>query len=195
MLSFSFVVRASRAGAEAGLEREDAQEQPRGKRGVLPGQNIFNVTSTTKTLCPSGLRGWTQVPLARAAWAQIPQVSWPPSTLLAPQAGRKAFKQMSVGSSPTAMGPTLSRPQQAAAPLTRPTALSFGAVGALRQPPCPRLDCRRAPPLPQGGSCAEALSELRRAFGTWPVGLMDKVSASGAGDSRLEPLAGRPFEQ
>ena len=27
------------------------------------------------TLCPSGLRGWTQVPLARAAWAQIPQVS------------------------------------------------------------------------------------------------------------------------
>ena len=76
VLSFSFVVRASRAGAEAGLEREDAQEQPRGKRGVLPGQNIFNVTSTTKTLCPSGLRGWTQVPLARAAWAQIPQVSY-----------------------------------------------------------------------------------------------------------------------
>ena len=29
----------------------------------------------TRTLCPSGLRGWTQVPLARAAWAQIPQVS------------------------------------------------------------------------------------------------------------------------
>lgn len=28
-----------------------------------------------KTLCPSGLRGWTQVPLAQAAWAQIPQVS------------------------------------------------------------------------------------------------------------------------
>ena len=29
----------------------------------------------SKTLCPSGLRGWTQVPLARAAWVQIPQVS------------------------------------------------------------------------------------------------------------------------
>ena len=28
------------------------------------------------TLCPSGLRGWTQVPLARAAWVQIPQVSF-----------------------------------------------------------------------------------------------------------------------
>ena len=27
------------------------------------------------TLCPSGLRGWTQVPLAQAAWVQIPQVS------------------------------------------------------------------------------------------------------------------------
>ena len=28
------------------------------------------------TLCPSGLRGWTQVPLAQAAWVQIPQVSF-----------------------------------------------------------------------------------------------------------------------
>ena len=31
--------------------------------------------SSSKTFCPSGLRGWTQVPLARAAWVQIPQVS------------------------------------------------------------------------------------------------------------------------
>ena len=30
---------------------------------------------TVKTVCPSGLRGWTQVPLARAAWVQIPQLS------------------------------------------------------------------------------------------------------------------------
>ena len=30
---------------------------------------------TCMTVCPSGLRGWTQVPLARAAWVQIPQVS------------------------------------------------------------------------------------------------------------------------
>ena len=29
-----------------------------------------------ETLCPSGLRGWTQVPLAQAAWVQIPQVSY-----------------------------------------------------------------------------------------------------------------------
>ena len=28
-----------------------------------------------KTVCPSGLRGWTQVPLAQAAWVQIPQLS------------------------------------------------------------------------------------------------------------------------
>ena len=28
-----------------------------------------------KTVCPSGLRGWTQVPLARAAWVRIPQLS------------------------------------------------------------------------------------------------------------------------
>ena len=29
----------------------------------------------TMTLCPSGLRGWTQGPLVQTAWAQIPQVS------------------------------------------------------------------------------------------------------------------------
>jgi hypothetical protein len=34
---------------------------------------------TAKTLCPSGLRGRTQVPLARAAWVQIPQVSFEPN--------------------------------------------------------------------------------------------------------------------
>jgi hypothetical protein len=34
---------------------------------------------TAKTLCPSGIRGWTQVPLARAAWVQIPQVSFEPN--------------------------------------------------------------------------------------------------------------------
>ena len=29
-----------------------------------------------RTVCPSGLRGWTQVPLAQAAWVQIPQLSY-----------------------------------------------------------------------------------------------------------------------
>ena len=33
------------------------------------------VVNVAKTVCPSGLRGWTQVPLAQAAWAQIPQLS------------------------------------------------------------------------------------------------------------------------
>ena len=28
------------------------------------------------TLCPSGLRGWTQVSLVQTAWVQIPQVSY-----------------------------------------------------------------------------------------------------------------------
>ena len=37
--------------------------------------------ATVKTVCPSGLRGWTQVPLAKAAWVQIPQLSlWPATT-------------------------------------------------------------------------------------------------------------------
>jgi hypothetical protein len=40
------------------------------RRGPRPGEGVV-----IKTLCPSGLRGWTQVPLARAAWVQIPQVS------------------------------------------------------------------------------------------------------------------------
>ena len=40
------------------------------RRRQRPGEG-----AVTKTLCPSGLRGWTQVPLARAAWVQIPQVS------------------------------------------------------------------------------------------------------------------------
>ena len=40
---------------------------------VDAGENGFRRIS--KTLCPSGLRGWTQVPLAQAAWVQIPQVS------------------------------------------------------------------------------------------------------------------------
>ena len=33
------------------------------------------LSRNSRTLCPSGLRGWTQVPLAQAAWVQIPQVS------------------------------------------------------------------------------------------------------------------------
>ena len=38
-------------------------------------ENDDRSTRVGKTLCPSGLRGWTQVPLAQAAWVQIPQLS------------------------------------------------------------------------------------------------------------------------
>ena len=32
-----------------------------------------------QVVCPTGLRGWAQVPLAQAAWAQVPQLSlWNP---------------------------------------------------------------------------------------------------------------------
>ena len=42
----------------------------------LPSMSCDSLTAPfAKTVCPSGLRGWTQVPLARAAWAQIPQLS------------------------------------------------------------------------------------------------------------------------
>ena len=37
---------------------------------------ITNLAGSCRTVCPSGLRGWTQVPLARAARAQIPQLSF-----------------------------------------------------------------------------------------------------------------------
>ena len=39
---------------------------------------LFPLFDTNKTVCPSGLRGWTQVPLAQAAWVQIPQLSYAP---------------------------------------------------------------------------------------------------------------------
>ena len=45
-------------------------------------KNLFEMLQTrfgfdqSKTVCPSGLRGWTQVPLAQAAWVQIPQLSY-----------------------------------------------------------------------------------------------------------------------
>ena len=39
------------------------------------GEGRVTRPDSDKTLCPSGLRGWTQVPLAQAAWVQIPQVS------------------------------------------------------------------------------------------------------------------------
>ena len=38
------------------------------------------------TVCPSGLRGWTQVPLAQAAWVQIQQLSCPCTCFLPRQA-------------------------------------------------------------------------------------------------------------
>ena len=48
-----------------------------------------------KTVCPSGLRGWTQVPLARAAWVQIPQLSFIAKAILfsylSPQGRLRAF--------------------------------------------------------------------------------------------------------
>ena len=37
---------------------------------------ITNLAGCCRTVCPSGLQGWTQVPLARVAWAQIPQLSF-----------------------------------------------------------------------------------------------------------------------
>ena len=46
-----------------------------------------------RTLCPSGLRGWTQVPLARAAWAQIPQVSCGGHSTTRQQLGRWVVKR------------------------------------------------------------------------------------------------------
>ena len=47
-------------------------------RWLISGMNIgcrFWATPDIMTVCPSGLRGWTQVPLAQAAWVQIPQLS------------------------------------------------------------------------------------------------------------------------
>ena len=42
---------------------------------LLALQHCQMAGSLPKTVCPSGLRGWTQVPLAQAARVQIPQLS------------------------------------------------------------------------------------------------------------------------
>ena len=42
---------------------------------ALPARKILIPSQEPTTVCPSGLRGWTQVPLAQAAWVQIPQLS------------------------------------------------------------------------------------------------------------------------
>ena len=49
---------------------------PRARRqGAFGPRCLRGGRPASKTLCLSGLRGWTQVPLAQAAWVQIPQVS------------------------------------------------------------------------------------------------------------------------
>ena len=74
-----------------------AIEQPKLLKGVLHG-------GLCKTVCPSGLRGWTQVPLARAAWAQIPQLSFMVSQMcicrnrVVLQRGIRGCKRLHVGS-------------------------------------------------------------------------------------------------
>ena len=51
------------------------QKMPRSQQLGRQCSNATHVARTSKTVCPSGLRGWTQVPLAQAAWVQIPQLS------------------------------------------------------------------------------------------------------------------------
>ena len=58
-----------------------AQPRPTASRhdvaaqGLLQPWDLRSAQELPRTVCPSGLRGWTQVPLAQAAWAQIPQLS------------------------------------------------------------------------------------------------------------------------
>ena len=65
------VCRSSRLAFAASLA--EAEQGPPGQRcGATPRLSRF---CSDMTVCPSGLRGWTQVPLAQAAWVQIPQLS------------------------------------------------------------------------------------------------------------------------
>ena len=59
------------------------------------GARTTPTTAWRKTRCPSGLREWTQAPLAQAAWVQIPQVSHvtPKCTSMALACGAKGFGQ------------------------------------------------------------------------------------------------------
>ena len=52
------------------VDERDLCPLPERRRGRSTAEEV------ARTVCPSGLRGWTQVPLARAAWVQIPQLSF-----------------------------------------------------------------------------------------------------------------------
>jgi hypothetical protein len=75
-----------------------AQKKSRGRKSARRARR----SKVQLTLCPSGLRGWTQVPLARAAWVQIPQVSF-----LLPLACNE-----SCGDARVALARRVSRPQE-----------------------------------------------------------------------------------
>ena len=57
------------------------------------------------TLCPSGLRGWTQVPLVQTVWVQIPQVSYGSTPALPPPPKKQSVAAAGMLSPTEALSP------------------------------------------------------------------------------------------
>ena len=62
------------AAARFSEQQTHAHIWPHGPRRC-PRNELCVRNQEPTTVCPSGLRGWTQVPLAQAVWVQIPQLS------------------------------------------------------------------------------------------------------------------------
>ena len=88
----AYIYKCSYMHKGKGDKRMDPKQQPQRPtlvRGLIWDDVLFWEVSlgqldaqrplAIKTVCPSGLRGWTQVPLAQAAWVQIPQLSYVPA--------------------------------------------------------------------------------------------------------------------
>ena len=164
------------------------------------------------TVCPSGLRGWTQVPLAQAAWVQIPQLSCRRGSPrpLPPRRRIGAFRvrgQRRATPAGEAGGGVRGRGGRAPpAPASAESLLRGWASKASAPPSAGDISVALAqtpaaivrPGRPPGGRSAALVVERESRQGVAggghrPVGLMDKASASGAGDSRFESWAGQDF--
>ena len=150
-----------------------------------PGMEHARQAQPTSTVCPSGLRGWTQVPLARAAWAQIPQLSFPDRKAHAAGSQRQTHYARNAETRDRAgdlqiFSLTLS--QLSYRGLRINTTRWHSYFTSQEHHHAWKCLC----PI-DAGWCALCL------FGNaiqWPRGPMDKASAYGAGDCRFESCRG-----
>ena len=169
------------------------------------------------TVWPSGLRRWLKAPFVRA-WVRTPQLSIVAAgvarsapcgvsmTQAGPRTGRQASQASNARGSWPAEAQRVRRSQDSRRVWARtlPRARvrrsrdSRQGLGSSPRRHCQNPSHKGADPNTTGVTIAHWASPHAgcdlgvgwRFVGSWPVGLMDKASASGAGDSRLESWAG-----